>query len=402
MRLHVLAGDASGDPVMLQKAAEQRGEAPWYVIKSSEPGDLAIVFIRHRGLVAIARQTTWPVREDHDGQAKYSAMLGEVEIIDPPIADEDLQEILPEWGWLQSFSRTKTTPPEDVADALVGLIQACHRADEDRDQPDGSSGIESDDYARALETIADQLTPAQRDLLILLAYAPEATLTLPQLAQVVGRKSLYSAYGISSQLSSQLGGALQLAPGEQRLRIHLVATDRRESDGTLALRLYDGLAQAVRRLTWMPSQSWILSPDGLASTPSSWDGRTETRLDAAQIALFRAHLHRRLSRRGWVCAISGEREPQALREVPIKPWQDCQPDETLDPDNYLVLTVALGEAFVLGLWSLTSDGEVMVSPVMTKAERVHLGLDGLASTAALTSKQCRNLMHHRAFVFQTN
>lgn len=398
--VHVLAGDASDDPIALQVAAERGEQTGWYVIKSSEPGDLAIVSIRGRGLVAVARQMTPPVFEANDGQAKYKAQLGEIELIEPPISDEDLLEILPDWKWLQGYSRTKVKPSPDVADALIGLIQARRHMEEDLAQPDDDPGIAPDAYARALERLDDQLTSAQRDLLVLLAYAPGATLTLPQLTQVTGRKAPYAAYGVLGQVSSRLGQALQVTPGEARLRTRLVAVDRRDADGTWMLSLYDALAQAVRTLGWMPSNRWVLSPEAIAEQPAQWDGTSATRLATAQVTLLRERLRRELARRGLICAITGERSPVALREVPIKPWRDCDPGEHLHPDNYLVLTSALAEAFTAGRWSLDDEGQALRSSSLSQAERQLLSPEDAPVTTRLTAKQRIFLMHHRAFVFQ--
>jgi len=398
--LRVLVGNAAGDPVSLQTAAEQGGQTRWDVPKDSELGDPAVLFIKHRGLVAVAKQMSTPILEDNGGQARYRAQLGEVELIEPPIADADLWEVMPEWEWLKSYSRGYNTPPEEVADALVGLVQARRRLEEDLAQPVEDAGIAPDDYARALERLDDQLTPAQRDLLVLLAYAPDATLTLAQLTQVVGRKAAYAAYGVLGQVSSRLGQALQVTPGEARLRTRLVGVDRRDSDGTWMLSLYDALARAVRALAWMPSNRWVLSSEAVADLPAHWDGTAANRLVAAQVTLLRERLQRELARRGPVCAISGERNPVALREVPIKPWRECEPGEHLNPDNYLVLAAALGDAFTAGRWSLSDEGQVLRSPTLTQAERQQRGLGDSSAAARLTPKQRIFLMYHRAFVLQ--
>ncbi len=398
--LRVLVGNAAGDPVDLRTAAEQGGQTRWDVPKDSEPGDPAVIFIKHRGLVAVAQQMSSPVSEDNGGQSRYRAQLGEVELIEPPISDADLWEVLPEWQWLQSFSRGYNTPPEDVADVLKGLVQTRRAREDDLAQPDSDAGIAPDEYVHALERLDDQLTPAQRDLLVLLAYAPEATLTLPQLTQVSGRKAPYAAYGVLGQVSSRLGQALQVTPGEARLRTRLVGTDRRDSDGTWMLSLYDALAQAVRALAWMPSNRWVLSPEAIAELPAVWDGTAATRLTAAQVTLLRERLHRELARRGLVCAITGERSAVALREVSIKPWNDCEPGEHLNPDNYLVLTAPLAEAFTAGRWSLSDEGDVLRSSMLTETERQPLSPDDAPVMTRLTAKQRIFLMHHRAFVFQ--
>ena len=397
---NVLVGNAGVDPGSLRTAAEQGGETRWDVPKDSDIGDPAVLFIKHRGLVAVATQKSLPVLEDNGGRPRYRAQLGDVELIEPPIADPDLWEVLPEWEWLKSYSRGYTTPTEDVADVLKGLIQARRRIEEDLARPDDDPGIAPDEYARALERLDDQLTSAQRDLLVLLAYAPEATLTLPQLTQVTGRKAPYAAYGVLGQVSSRLGQALQVTPGEARLRTRLVAVDRRDADGTWMLSLYDALAQAVRTLGWMPSNRWVLSPEAIAEQPAQWDGTSATRLAAAQVTLLRERLRRELARRGLICAITGERSPVALREAPIKPWRDCEPGEHLHPDNYLVLTFALAEAFTAGRWSLDNEGQVLRASSLTETERQRLSPEDAPVTTRLTAKQRIFLMHHRAFVFQ--
>ena len=92
--------------------------------------------------------------------------------------------------------------------------------------------------------------------------------------------------------------------------------------------------------------------------------------------------------------------PVALREVPIKPWRDCDPGEHLHPDNYLVLTAALAEAFTAGCWSLDDEGHVLRASSLRETERQRLSPENAPVNTRLTAKQRIFLMHHRAFVFQ--
>lgn len=101
------------------------------------------------------------------------------------------------------------------------------------------------------------------------------------------------------------------------------------------------------------------------------------------------------------CVITGLAIPELLRASHIKPWADCATDaERLDVFNGLLLAPHLDAAFDRGYITVADDGEVVVLPTMTSADRVLLGLDRPLRIERLTEGHRRYLAHHRDYEFK--
>jgi hypothetical protein len=101
------------------------------------------------------------------------------------------------------------------------------------------------------------------------------------------------------------------------------------------------------------------------------------------------------------CAITGLAVPELLRASHIKPWADCQTDtERLDVFNGLLLAPNLDAAFDRGFITVADDGEVMVSPRLSNADRALLSITPGLRLAALAAGHRSYLPWHRDRVFK--
>lgn len=105
----------------------------------------------------------------------------------------------------------------------------------------------------------------------------------------------------------------------------------------------------------------------------------------------------------WVsCAVTGCTEPELLRASHLKPWKRSSNAERLDVHNGLLLTPTLDAALDKGLISFRDDGRILVSPLLTRADRRVLGLStSLRLSRKPTRRHRRFLAYHRQHVFRT-
>ncbi len=98
---------------------------------------------------------------------------------------------------------------------------------------------------------------------------------------------------------------------------------------------------------------------------------------------------------GGRCPMTGISEPALLRASHIVPWVDCSDAQRLDVHNGLLLSALWDAAFDKGLVSFSDDGTVLVTPQLTKAARIALGVDTAAKLPSLRPAHCVNLKSHR-------
>jgi putative restriction endonuclease len=100
------------------------------------------------------------------------------------------------------------------------------------------------------------------------------------------------------------------------------------------------------------------------------------------------------------CPVTGIDEPLLLRASHIKPWADCLTDaERLDVYNGLLLAAHLDAAFDAGLISFDEDGNLILSPGLSRENAAGLGLE--PSRRLRLSTPHLPFMHwHRKTVFE--
>lgn len=96
------------------------------------------------------------------------------------------------------------------------------------------------------------------------------------------------------------------------------------------------------------------------------------------------------------CPMTGITEPELLRASHIVPWTDSTDEQRLDVYNGLLLSALWDAAFDRGLISFADDGKVLVSPRLSKATQVTLGVSAARILNRLRDQHRANLAIHRA------
>lgn len=101
----------SGDPIL-----------SWIVPKTAHAGDICILSHMARGLFATAVILTEPHHvPSTDSKGRYSAEIGEINLVDQPLPHSVLAEVFPTWKW-PTYPRSYTTVPEDIEGQLWEVI----------------------------------------------------------------------------------------------------------------------------------------------------------------------------------------------------------------------------------------------------------------------------------------
>lgn len=101
------------------------------------------------------------------------------------------------------------------------------------------------------------------------------------------------------------------------------------------------------------------------------------------------------------CAVTGLAVVELLRASHIKPWADCETDvERLDVYNGLLLAPQLDAAFDRGFATVTDDGAVAVSGLLSSGDRRLLGLEAPLHVCHLEDAHRAYLAWHRDKVFR--
>lgn len=122
----------------------------------------------------------------------------------------------------------------------------------------------------------------------------------------------------------------------------------------------------------------------------------ETTRDAIVKARIGQGLFRRRVLQAYGCCLATEiEEPTLLVASHIKPWRDCRtnPKECLDPDNALLLSPAWDRLFDQGYISFSDDGDLLISPELSKETRKALGVT--KRRVELTRGQISYMAWHR-------
>jgi predicted restriction endonuclease len=103
-----------------------------------------------------------------------------------------------------------------------------------------------------------------------------------------------------------------------------------------------------------------------------------------------------LSYWGGACAVTGLTLQPALRASHAKPWADCTTDaERLDVFNGFLLSANLDALFDKFLISFSVAGDLMVSSLLSLADRQLLGIDASLKLRWVAPAHVKYLTFHR-------
>lgn len=153
------------------------------------------------------------------------------------------------------------------------------------------------------------------------------------------------------------------------------------------------------------NQAWALS----RALPNALVGRFEQAVASIgtteREATVRQRVGQNLFREGLMalwggrCAVTGLEVPELLRASHAKPWADSNDIERLDVFNGLLLAAHWDAAFDSGLVTVSPDGRVLASPVLSDAAWSVLGMSG-ALKLKLQAAHAPYMAWHRERVFR--
>lgn len=102
------------------------------------------------------------------------------------------------------------------------------------------------------------------------------------------------------------------------------------------------------------------------------------------------------------CAVTGLRVRRLLRASHCKPWAQSSGPERLEPHNGLLLAAHLDAAFDAGYLTFTDEGAIILSPLLTEADKQALSLRHDMRLRHVQAEHAPYLHWHRDHVFLAN
>lgn len=99
------------------------------------------------------------------------------------------------------------------------------------------------------------------------------------------------------------------------------------------------------------------------------------------------------------CAVTNCRRIELLRASHIKPWRNSSNEERLDVYNGLLLIPNLDVAFDNGMVSFAANGKIIISDLLTKDDRLKLGIHPDMRISRIDERHRKYLEYHRKNVF---
>ncbi|MBV2132072.1 HNH endonuclease [Pseudomonas sp. MAP12] len=246
------------------------------------------------------------------------------------------------------------------------------------------------EYVQALSKIEADITENQRSMLTGHAMSPGQSLTMSELAALVGFPS-YSAANLQYGL---LAGKLVDVLGIVRPKFLVYAIASFDDDPETAhsrAHMYPELYQALQQLGWIPAVSAVKADDEESDTTST----ERQQFSVARIGQeqFRSAL---LAFWGGRCALTGCDLLPTLVASYIRPWSLSNSSQRLDPFNGLLLSANADRLFDQGLMSFAGSGLMLLKSIVTDEQLGALGLSRNQSLMRVAPEHLPYLAAHRA------
>jgi predicted restriction endonuclease len=168
------------------------------------------------------------------------------------------------------------------------------------------------------------------------------------------------------------------------------------TDAELAqwLRRASALAQSLPNQAAVDFDTQV--QQALAALPAAESQSTEVQRLVRQRVGQDRYRQAMLSYWGGACAVTGLTLQPALRASHAKPWADCTTDaERLDVFNGFLLSANLDALFDKFLISFSVAGDLMVSSLLSLADRQLLGIDAFLKLRWVAPAHVKYLTFHR-------
>jgi hypothetical protein len=263
--------------------------------------------------------------------------------------------------------------------------------------------LRTQDYALALDKLADQLSPSQKRMLIGHARALQGRLSM----EAIAREGGYDAFRAGNSQYGAMAAKFAAHFGVSGLpnQTMALAHDTRETDsaGHSVWQIRPALVAALADKRWMPeaSDAELLLQGAdveLAQDPIFQNAQPTTRR-----ALIEARVGQGKYRRDllhiWdhACALTGSPIQEVLIASHAKAWADCKTAEArLDPYNGLLLAASVDKLFDRGLIAFDATGRLLVKPWITVDHLQALGIPHNARLRFVKPEHLSYLAAHRA------
>ncbi|QJD57613.1 hypothetical protein HG264_01160 [Pseudomonas sp. gcc21] len=252
-------------------------------------------------------------------------------------------------------------------------------------------------YAMALRQIENEMSHAQRAMLIGHASAPEQTLCMREIAQLGGYETYNTGNLKYGELAHELADALGITSLDYW--VHCLATfygapGKPETQATMHPELYEALVQ----IGWIPDSAQKVSAIELSETEQALPVTERTALIKARVgqSSFRLQLIEYWNG----CAVTGCGDTRLLLASHIKPWCVASGAERLDPFNGLLLTPNLDLAFDQGLISFDDIGQILLRDDLDPDSAQTLNITPKLRLRQIDSRHHGYLAWHREHLFR--
>lgn len=257
----------------------------------------------------------------------------------------------------------------------------------------------ADDYSAALNALAENISVAQREMLVAHASAESRTLSMSDIAELGGYASYEAANTQYAKLGRLFANYFDLDSLENATQA--IATGAPPgADGQWRWKLRPPLVQAMLDLGLIEGTVGALGR-GDAEQDVDADPKTVGVPETTRQALINARIGQGGYRRrmlhiwGGRCAVSGCGIESVLVASHAKAWQDSSNDERLDEYNGLFLAASIDRLFDSGLIAFGDDGALLVSSKVSREDLAVIGLSGSARLRSIHPRHKPYLQEHR-------
>ena len=273
--------------------------------------------------------------------------------------------------------------------------------EEENLETDRLANFSSIEFADALLFIDSEMTPVQREMLVLHAKSPDNTTTLEVLGRLLGDIDVVIAGNTYAALAELVSGYLNVRGLANPLQVIATAENEHSQPAQTQWQLRPQILHALRVSGyWAENPS---APDTTDEPPTKGESSQDTdELPTTRQSLIEARIGQGAFRKKMLywwdgrCAVTGCKVTEAVIASHAVPWSTSTNVERLDHFNGLPLIATLDRLFDIGFISFTQSGKMVIHADLSQQDRLALGVnDGLKLRKTLHERHEPYLRRHR-------
>lgn len=291
-----------------------------------------------------------------------------------------------------AIQRTPRPRPLGNSTNEVPLTQAVDQVD----------ALTADEFLNALQRVAPELTPSQRDMLKGHATSPDGRLSMEAIAALGGYDSYHAGNSQYGAMAGKFANARGI--GDLPNQTMLLAQSTGDSDalGHFVWQIRPALVEALYRFGWLSSSDDLALSPAVAEAELREDPVYQGASVTTRQAMVEARIGQGAYRRdmlklwGHACSLTGLAIEEVLVASHAKSWKGSNARERLDPYNGLLLAGSIDKLFDRGLISFDVTGRLLTKPAITDDHLRTLGVSRGARLRFLKQAHQAYLAAHRA------